>query len=327
VRQSLIADVRLPCVASLDAANRGGYSPGNVEDPESSACRAAAFQWLRQQTDLTGDVLPRTALAAGFTHRGAQIKLIGPQGIFKPAQIRHYPLSITTTTRGPYSDAFDPEGRYLLYSYRGTDPQHHENRGLRDAMRDRVPLIYFHSTVPGHYLAVWPVYIVHDSPATLTFTVAADDPMLLGRPVDDADEEIRRGYITRTVRSRIHQRTFRDRVLAAYREQCAVCRLKHTNLLDAAHIVVDSDPDGEPVVSNGLSLCKLHHAAYDSALFAVRPDYRIQVRADILEESDGPMLLHGLQQIDRARIELPSRVADRPDPQRLEVRYEAFLGQ
>lgn len=297
-----------------------------LEDPESSACRTAAFQWLRQQFDIGGDILTRETLAAGFPYHGARVRLVGPQGIFKPAQIRHYPLSITTTTGSRYSDAFDPEGRYLLYSYRGTNPNHHENRGLRDAMRDKVPLIYFHSTVPGHYLAVWPVFIVHDNPAGLTFTVAADDPLQIDRPTDDVDDEIRRGYITRTVRSRIHQRTFRDRVLVAYREQCAVCRLRHTNLLDAAHIVADSDPEGEPVVSNGLSLCKLHHAAFDGALFAIRPDYRVHVRSDILEERDGPMLLHGLQNIDQLKIEVPSRVRDRPDPQRLQARYEAFLG-
>jgi putative restriction endonuclease len=97
--------------------------------------------------------------------------------------------------------------------------------------------------------------------------------------------------------------------------------------LDAAHIVADSDPEGEPIVSNGLSLCKLHHAAYDKSYFSVRPDYHIEVRRDIMEESDGPMLLHGLQRISEVKIQLPSRVRDRPDPQRLGVRYEAFRSQ
>lgn len=298
-----------------------------MEDPVSSSCRQAAFAWLRQQTTLHGDVLPRKVLAAGFPFQGQQVRLIGPQGIFKPIQIRHYPLSISTTTKGPYKDAFDPDGRYLLYSYRGTNPQHHENRGLRDAMGDRIPLIYFHSTVPGHYLVIWPVYIIHDNPDRLMFTVAADDSMQIGRLSDDTDDEIRRGYITQVTRQRIHQRTFRDRVLQAYRECCAVCRLRHVNLLDAAHIVADSDPDGEPVVSNGLSLCKLHHAAYDGLYFSVRPDYRVEVRPDILEETDGPMLLHGLQKINDLKIELPSRVRDRPDPERLRLRYEDFCTQ
>jgi putative restriction endonuclease len=95
-------------------------------------------------------------------------------------------------------------------------------------------------------------------------------------------------------------------------------------MLDAAHITPDSDPEGEPAVNNGLSLCKLHHAAYDQSIFGIRPDYKIEVRRDILEEVDGPMLKHGLQEIAGTEIAVPGRVADRPDPERLGLRYEQF---
>ena len=80
---------------------------------------------------------------------------------------------------------------------------------------------------------------------------------------------------------------FRERVLEAYRHQCALCHLKHDELLDAAHIIPDADPEGEPVVSNGLALCRLHHSAFDKFFIGVRPDYRIEVRPDLLEEEDG----------------------------------------
>ena len=43
--------------------------------------------------------------------------------------------------------------------------------------------------------------------------------------------------------------------------RCALCRLRHQELLDAAHITPDSEAEGEPLVSNGVVLCKLHHAA------------------------------------------------------------------
>jgi putative restriction endonuclease len=76
-------------------------------------------------------------------------------------------------------------------------------------------------------------------------------------------------------------------VLAAYREHCAICRLRHKELLEAAHIVADRDPEGEPHVSNGLALCKLHHAAFDRHIIGVRPDYVVEVRLDILEEVIG----------------------------------------
>jgi putative restriction endonuclease len=59
--------------------------------------------------------------------------------------------------------------------------------------------------------------------------------------------------------------------------------LKHRELLDAAHIIPDNMPEGKSTIENGLSLCKLHHSAYDAFIIGVTPDYVIQVRADILE--------------------------------------------
>ena len=295
-----------------------------MEDSSSAAIRTAAFAWLRQHMAQRDETVSRPTLERGFEYEGTRVRLVGPQGIFKPAQIRYFPLSITTTTSGPYADSFDAEGNYLQYSYRGTDPEHHENRRLRDAMTSRIPLIYFFSTVPGWYLAVFPVFVVGDDPDRLRFTVAADDLVNLDYERDDADDSIRRIYVTRQVRQRLHQRSFRDRVLKAYRETCSVCRLSHTRLLDAAHIVPDAEEGGEPVVSNGLSLCKIHHAAFDGEYFGIRSNYRIVVKPDILEEKDGPMLRHGLQEINDRKIIVPRQPSKRPDPERLEQRFSSF---
>ena len=79
-------------------------------------------------------------------------------------------------------------------------------------------------------------------------------------------------------------------------------------------------------MSNGMSLCRLHHAAFDRMILGVRPDYVIRVRADVLEEVDGPMLRHGLQGLQGQRISVPSRRVDRPDEGRLGVRWERFSG-
>jgi putative restriction endonuclease len=51
----------------------------------------------------------------------------------------------------------------------------------------------------------------------------------------------------------------------------------------------DSGPDRHPEVSNGLSLCKIHRAAFDRGIIGIRPDYAIEVREDALKEVDGPM--------------------------------------
>jgi len=294
--------------------------------------RSTAFDWLSDQVARHGDVLPRTLLAAGFVLDGVRVPLLGPQGIFKPQVLREAPLSITTAPEGPYDDAFAADG-LLRYRYRGRDPNHPDNRALRAALEHRLPLIYFHGVVPGRYVAAWPVFVVRDDPRQLTVSVAVDDASHLrlhgavradSFVVHDDVESGRREYITAAVRVRLHQRAFRERVLEAYRRQCAFCRLRHEELLDAAHIVPDTRPEGEPVVRNGLALCTLHHAAFDRSFLGLRPDYVIEVRPDILRERDGPTLVHSIQGLHGSQILLPQRAALRPDPALLKIRYNEF---
>lgn len=92
----------------------------------------------------------------------------------------------------------------------------------------------------------------------------------------------------------------------------------------AARPVIGRIETGEPLVSNGLSLCKLHHAAFDRHFLTVRPDYVIEVRRSILEEEDGPMLLHGLKGMHGSQIYVPREISLQPDRDRLEERYAAF---
>lgn len=301
-----------------------------LADERDAALRAAAFAFLRSQMRTFGDLLPRTLLQHGFEFDGARVPLVGPQGIFKPAAIPELPLSITTAPPvagkpKPYEDEFRYDAT-LTYRYRGTDPNHHENLGLVRAMERRVPLAYFHGIVPGLYAAVFPVYVVGANPGQLAFTIEADEPAVFGElPRLGESDSIRRGYVARVVQQRIHQAAFRAQVLRAYRVRCAICELRsHPELLDAAHILPDDDPRGEPVVPNGIALCKLHHAAFDSNLVGIRPDHVVEVRRDLLEEIDGPMLVHGLQGFDRRQIVVPRPPDLRPKPEFLEERYELF---
>ncbi len=291
--------------------------------------RLAAFQWLETQSPIYEEVFPRAILATGFSFEGMQIPLVSPQGIFRPRHLL-YPISITSAPLGPYEDSFDESG-YLIYKYRGKDPSQRDNVGLRNSLIHRVPLIYFHGIIPGKYLAIWPVYIINDNPDTLSFTVAVDDKNALDQlresslnRLSDDTSDAKRRYITALVKSRLHQKSFREKVLYAYRNQCAFCRLKHQELLDAAHILPDGDPEGLPTVNNGISLCKIHHAAFDKLFIGIRPDYVIEVREDILRESDGPMLLHGLQELHGRSIIRPALIKDWPDPFFLDRRYRQF---
>jgi len=291
-----------------------------------SQIRMKTFDWLAEQTLIHGDVLPRRPLLEkGFIFEGDDVPLVSAQGIFKP-RIMDLPLSITTSPKGPYSDSFEENG-LLSYKYRGTDPLHRDNVGLRSLMKNQIPLVYFHGIVPNRYLAVWPAFIVGEKPNSLSFQVAIED---MGMLAQSAISEIvesdlaRRTYLTTTVKQRLHQRNFREKVLHAYRDSCAICRLKHRELLDAAHIIPDNEPDGHPIVSNGLSLCKLHHSAFDSFIIGISPDYKVIVRGDILEETDGPVLQYALKNLHESSLILPSSVRERPNRDNLAWRFDRF---
>jgi putative restriction endonuclease len=288
--------------------------------------RAAAMVWLDQRAE-HGDELVTQAQLADFHYNGRRIPLMDLQrGIRKPA-ILDAALSFRTTYTAPgavppYEDAEGPDG-LLRYKYRGDDPDHPENVAMRLAFRRRLPLIWFVGIAPGVYLPRYPVWLVADEPQDLQFAVALDGAQLLV-PVDTHLMDDQRRYVRQLTQRRLHQPVFRARVIAAYETQCAVCRLRHAELLDASHILPDGHPRGRPVVPNGLSLCKIHHSAYDQDIIGVRPDLVVEVREDILAEVDGPMLRHGLQEMAGVRLLVPRVRSAHPDKQALEERYEQF---
>lgn len=293
-----------------------------VEDPNSQAIRLAAFEWLNSKLDNTDYVIDWSSLVNDFKFKSETIKLIGAKGIWKPKQIKQFPISITSV-QDRYEDEIISDD-LIKYSYRGTDPNHFDNVGLREAMRSQVPLIYFHQVLKGRYVVAWPVFIVADSPSELNFTVSAESGAVIGDSlVSEPLGQYQSKYQTRQVKMRLHQSSFRELVLKAYRDHCAICNLKHRSLLDAAHIIPDSK-GGVPQVNNGLSLCKIHHAAYDQNILGINPDYIIEVRKDILKEVDGPMLKHGLQEMNKSKLILPRREGDKPNRDYLDQRYQIF---
>ena len=137
----------------------------------------------------------------------------------------------------------------------------------------------------------------------------------------DADE---RSYAEQLLRTRLHQPLFRARVMRAYATTCSICRLKHADLLDAAHIFADSDVDGMARVTNGLALCKINHAAYDRNLLGITPDYEVRIDTELLKEVDGPMLRYGLQDMHGQKLTLPARSSERPARNSLARRFAEF---
>lgn len=288
--------------------------------------RAATFAFVQRLRERHGGRIPRRELMTGVSLRGERVPIWNYQkGIFKPAALGRdgAALSVQTSADSPYADEHDVDAGHFVYKYRGTDRDHPDNVALRRAMWAQRPLVYLVAVDPGFYDAVLPVYVTGDDPAALQFTLVADqlNARVLGDP---ALTVVRREYATRAVMQRLHQQQFRRLVLSAYRDRCAICRLRHLELLDAAHILPDRDPRGEPMVTNGLGLCKIHHSAYDAHIIGIDPDARVHVRVDVLAEVDGPMLRYGLQAVHDTRLSLPHHERHRPNRDFLAERYERF---
>lgn len=288
-----------------------------------AALRQAIMDWVRQRAEANGGFLHRQELLS-FRIDGRDLPIIDfSRGIRNPAGLSST-LSIVSTANGPYDDVESEDG-LLHYAYRKGDPWTGDNRKLRAAMETGQPLILFRKEVPNYYTPVMPVYVVNDYPEERSFIIALDEAFRFMGDVRRL-EEPQREYAVRLAKQRLHQPAFRTRVLLAYDTRCAVCTLRHGSLLDAAHIVPDGneDPPGLPTTPNGLALCKIHHAAYDQNMLGVSPDYRVAINRDLLEEVDGPMLKHGLQEMHGRVLTLPERQVDRPDRERLAWRWERF---
>lgn len=294
--------------------------------------RNAAFEHVRKQSEIYR-ILSSKELDAGFRFEGIRIPLYNPrQGIFKPQKMR-FLLSIKTVIPSAgghiwYSDQLEAhrqiyEGKEMVdYAFMGKDPNAAPNLWLRAAYENEVPVIYFLGVTPGRYQAIFPVFIsgwdADALKASVTFSLPDKDELV---PPENALE---RRYALHGVKKRLHQNTFREAIIAAYRGRCALTGLPEQRLLDAAHIISDKNEQfGQPVISNGLPLSKTHHAAFDAHLIGIDPDYRLHVSNRLLDQNDGPML-ESLKQLNGMTLHLPRRIKDRPDRDRLSMRFDQF---
>jgi putative restriction endonuclease len=290
--------------------------------------RAAAIEYVRAAESREGGLVSQEELDQ-FTFDGKRISLLQHMRGIRVVAGLEAALTIRTTYRlkpeeRPYEDDVGPDG-YPRYKWRGTDPDAHDNKALRQAMILGKPLIWFIAVSPGVFRPIQ-VWLLDEEPDQQQFVVAPSEDLRAqwGRDfTHPADEALQRQYVDSVVRRRIHQPLFRQRVLVAYSRQCALCRLRHTELLDAAHIREDSD-GGEPIVPNGIAMCAIHHRAFDNSVLGIRPDFVIEIRGDVLGEVDGPTLQHALQGLHSSNLALPKSREAWPREDLLEERYERF---
>lgn len=303
----------------------------HVEDSDYKM-RMAAFDQVRRLSETHG-LLTRKELNQGFEFEGKRIPLaIRQRGIFKPGQMQHL-LSITTVipkTGGKvwYDDQLKAHQQIFQgdetvdYAFMGQDPEKADNRWLKTAWENQIPVIYFLGVSPGFYQAIIPTYISGWDGIALKSSLTFGNPYQ--EEYEAPENSIERRYTLHMVKERLHQDTFRKAVLHAYRGRCAITGLPETRLLDAAHIISDGDKElGQPVVPNGLSLSKIHHAAFDAHFIGIDPDYQLHISGRLLEKEDGPML-QALKELNGSSLHLPSRSQDYPDKDRLAHRFETY---
>ncbi len=299
-----------------------------------SLIRAAAFEHIRQLL-VTREQLTHKDIAAGFRCGDIRIPFVNPQrGIFKPRQMKRL-LSIRTVfpraggrvwyddQRRVHQQIYDGE-ETIEYAFMGDDPHAAENRWLKEAMEERTPVIYFLGVAPGLYEALQPTFIVEWDPGKKSVRVAFGEERSLTRAQEFPSAPAERRYALRLVKQRLHQSSFRQAVIDAYRGKCALSGLPEPLLLDAAHIVSDANEAmGQPIIQNGIPLSKLHHAAFDAHLIGIDPDFRIHIAERLRAQRDGPVL-EALKALHGASLRLPGRSQDRPDRDRLAQRFAAF---
>lgn len=299
-------------------------------DPDL-ALRQAAITRAQELSAAYDELVPLSALRAGFEFRGSRISFGSfYKGIHRPKEMRG-PAALTLMTASekpgrarPYEDEIDIDGGAILYHYRAGAVEQPDNRALEAAHDLQSPLIYFKGMAPGQYVVIAPVFVRINDPASrvvLLETGLAGIDTQPGGPVSTPDM---RKYALREVRVRLHQQRFRQEVLRAYGQRCTICALRERELVQAAHIVADPSPEGIAAVVNGLALCAIHHLAYDRNLLGIDPTGTVHIARRLRDEHDGPMLREGLQGFHGTAIRKPRLAAEHPDPDRLAVRFERF---
>lgn len=299
-----------------------------------SRIRQVSFQRLKDIAAEYSSDVPWDALAAPVPLGDDSIYLASRAiGIFKPRQMPDGILSVKTVVPKQgrvniYSDSASDEGGFW-YSLEEGGLAKPANRQLMVSYERQDPIIYLMGIAPGRYFPLWPCYIDNVDVAREVCHISMQDRRgtIAGVAEDSAiyrPDDIEQRYIIREVKSRVHQAEFRVRVMQAYSNRCAMTGLPVPQLLEAAHIIPDTHVSSTAEVSNGISLSRLHHRAYDANLIGIDPDYQIHLNDELLAMKDGP-LLESMKQLDGQRLTVPRSVKERPYCEALELRYQQFL--
>ncbi|HTV43383.1 MAG TPA: HNH endonuclease [Candidatus Sulfotelmatobacter sp.] len=169
-----------------------------------------------------------------------------------------------------------------------------------------------------------------DQPETLAFESERLLAARLHKPIEEvADvetDDLPPAGLEReaTVRVRVNQSFFRDRILSAYNFRCCVTGLTVQPLLTASHIIPWSDDEKNRLnPRNGLCLNALHDRAFDRHLMWIEDGYLIRFSGRLSESTEDNETRRWLTSFDGARLLLPKKFA--PDAGFLRLHAEKCM--
>ncbi|MFH7244085.1 MAG: HNH endonuclease [Spirulina sp.] len=114
----------------------------------------------------------------------------------------------------------------------------------------------------------------------------------------------------------VRDATFRKNIVKLYDNRCAFCQLRiiagdETNIVDGAHIKPFSKFKDDSY-TNGISLCKNHHWAFDHGWFSLDQEYRILIRENWISEN-APSNIKAMSEYHLESIFLPHDEEFLPD--------------
>lgn len=124
-----------------------------------------------------------------------------------------------------------------------------------------------------------------------------------------------RRRIVREISRLSRKANFRQQVLHAYGNRCAVTRVQ-LRLVDAAHILPVGAPESIDHISNGLALSPTYHRAYDNGLIYLDDEYRMKLNPNKFAELIGLGLNGGIEKFREplGKIYLPPDRGQWPRP-------------
>lgn len=286
-----------------------------------------AIKHISYLQTIYGDAIPNAAIREGFLVNGETVRLENKAvGIFKPRQMKAGALSIKTTIprtgrRQIYNDQLSDDGFYH-YSLQQGDPRGGNNKYLWQSLEMNQPFIYFHAIAPAVYTAIWPCFVkqIHVERQVALIEVGSQTTLDSVGNYSLERTEIESRYRVQESKVRLHQASFRAAVLDAYKDSCAITGLPEPRLLEAAHILPDSEIGDKQLISNGIALNRLHHKAFDGGLLRIKPDYTIAIGDRLKELDSSKYVRDSFLKFDGEKICVPNNPSDRPDPELLEIK-------